>query len=167
MKQVGPAGRQISIIDKDETVSRVADWKALGDSIVAADDGLVEEAGRYTDEKDRGNRSDWERADSRTQAAAKSYTDQADAANRTAWKAGDAQLAATDAANRSALEAADVQVAAAAKNYTDVRAQIISDAIDTSNLDLDTDGAPFIHFGSMTAAVLQDSDGTPYYKARS
>lgn len=57
--------------------------------------------------------------------------------------------------------------AAIARSYTDARTQGVLDIIDTSNVDRDTDGAPFVHFGSTTVAILQDTDGTPYYKARS
>ncbi|KQR02475.1 hypothetical protein ASF72_10600 [Arthrobacter sp. Leaf141] len=59
------------------------------------------------------------------------------------------------------------QNAEVARIYTDARTQGVIDLMDTSNVNIDTDGAPFIHFGSMTVAVLQDTDGNPYYKARS
>lgn len=34
-----------------------------------------------------------------------------------------------------------------------------------SNIALDTDGTPYISFGSASVKVLQDTDGTPYYTA--
>lgn len=87
----------------------------------------------------------------------------------TAWGAVDVDAKAyvdtKDAASRSAWAAADASGLSSAKAYTDTRENVIRDDLSVSNIDLDTDGIPFIRFGSRTAKILQDTDGAPYYEA--
>ena len=52
-----------------------------------------------------------------------------------------------------------------AGTYTDSREAVMRDEFATSNLAIDSDGTPYIRYGSQTAKLLQDADGTPYYEA--
>lgn len=75
MKSIGPAGRQIRVIDTDEPVTRVSDWLEMGTSVAEADSQVLGDSKSYTDQGVSANRTAWMNGDVDTLAAAKSYVD--------------------------------------------------------------------------------------------
>lgn len=104
-----------------------------------------------------------ESADSSTAAAegaAKAYADSGDTATLNTAKA--------DASAKANKALADAKLDATAKaNKAEDNARSYTDLIvKTSHLGVDSDGVPFIQYGSISHRILVDSDGTPYFEAR-
>lgn len=64
---------------------------------------------------------------------------------------------ALSVAEENAKTAAVTEAVEDANAYTD-------QTVNTSNLDLDTDGTPYFSPGSMTYRIFMDTDGVPYFR---
>ncbi|GAA1110456.1 hypothetical protein [Nesterenkonia jeotgali] len=62
-----------------------------------------------------------------------------------------------------ALAAARVDAAHKAAATLAASKQFTTDSMNTSHLDLDTDGTPYFRLGSMTLSIHADTDGNPFF----